>query len=124
MLSSVWSEKQKSRQEYIAAALAKSAIDDDVAMTKQTSYVYLLLMKLKGYRNRTFLLVKNEIPKENNLLLLSLQISVRKRNTLKDLRKRWAKESRGVKGRLKKGIELATLYKCKFKIHQQTTSGK
>lgn len=92
-------------------------------MAKNT-YVFLVLMKLKGYRNRTFLLIKNELPKNKELLLLSLQVSVRKRNTLKDLRKRWAKESRGVKGRIRKGIELATLYKHKFKVHQQESSSK
>ena len=79
---------------------------------------------MKGYRNRTFLLLKNKIPDNNELLLFSIRFSVRKKNTLKELRKRWAKESRGVKGRVKKGIELAMLYKCKFKVHQQPTDNQ
>ena len=36
---------------------------------------------------------------------------------LKEVKKRWGKESRGRKGRLKKGIELAVLYKCNFKVY-------
>ncbi len=86
-------------------------------MANEAAYFYLLLLKMKGFQNRTFLVLKSEIPAEKERLLLSVQISKRKKSTVKELKKRWSKESRGWKGRLRKGIELATLYKCKYEVH-------
>ncbi len=74
-------------------------------------------MKLKGFQNRTFLLLKSELPVEKEHLLLSVQFSRHQKSMLKEVKKRWGKESRGRKGRLKKGIELAVLYKCNFKVY-------
>jgi len=42
----------------------------------------------------------------------------------KEIKKKWSKESRGKKGRLRKGIELAVLYQCKFKIYGTGTTDK
>ena len=116
MLSSVFSEKQKTLSEYISVASAGSTVKE--LMAKKAA-VYLLLMKMKGFRNRTFLCLKSEIPVEKKQILLSVQFSSYQKHRIKELKKRWAKESRGVKGRLKKGIELAVLYKCNFKLYRQ-----
>ena len=86
---------------------------DDMA----TAYLYLLLVQVKGFNNRTFLVMKSELPSCQKHLLLSVRFSRHGRKRVVEVKKKWAKESRGKKGRLKKGIELALLYKCKFKIH-------
>lgn len=64
-------------------------------------------------------MLKSDIPKEKKQILLSLRFSGYQKHRIKELKKRWAKESRGVKGRLRKGIELAVLYKCDFKLYGQ-----
>jgi len=81
------------------------------------AYLYLLLVQLKGFENRTFLVMKSELPYSNKHLLLSVRFSRHGKKKIVEVKKKWAKESRGKKGRLKKGIELAMLYRCKFKIH-------
>ena len=81
-------------------------------------------MKLNGFRNRTFLVLQSEPPVKNECLLLSVQFSRHQRGTAKELKKKWSKESRGKKGRLRKGIELAVLYQCKFKIYGTATTDK
>ena len=82
-----------------------------------TAYLYLLLVQVKGFNNRTFLVMKSELPTCQKHLLLSVRFSRHGRKRVVEVKKKWAKESRGKKGRLKKGSELAMLYKCKFKIH-------
>lgn len=116
MLSSVFSEKQKTLQEYISVAAADSTTSELMA---KKACVYLLLMKLKGFRNRTFLLIKSEIPQEKEQLLLSVQFSKHQKGKIKEIKKKWAKESRGVKGRLRKGIELAVLYRSNFQVYDK-----
>jgi hypothetical protein len=74
-------------------------------------------MKLKGFQNRTFLLLKEGIPAQKESLLLSVKISKRKKALAKEFKKRWSRESRGKKGRIRKGIELAELYKCEYKTY-------
>ena len=81
-------------------------------------------MKLKGFRNRTFLLLQSEPPAKNECLILSIQFSRHQRSMAKEIKKKWSKESRGKKGRLRKGIELAVLYQCKFKIYGTGTTDK
>ena len=114
MLSSVFSEKQKTLREYISVAPTDSTTSELMA---KKACLYLLLMKLKGFRNRTFLLLKSEIPQEKEQLLLSVQFSRHQKSKIKEIKNKWAKESRGVKGRLRKGIELAVLYRSNFQVY-------
>lgn len=88
-------------------------------MTTQR-HVYLLLMQMKGFQNRTFLLIKQELPSKKDQLLMSVQFSKHRKRTVKEVKQKWAKGSRGKKGRLRKGIELATLHRCKFEVFDET----
>lgn len=72
---------------------------------------------MKNFTNRTYFVTQTEL-KASNMFLLSIQIPKNNRKIFQDLKQKWSK-CRGCRSRCKKGVELATLYKFKFKIHNK-----
>jgi len=85
-------------------------------------FVYVILLQSNRYRNRTFLHLESSFPTETENVLLVLLVPRKKRKSARQLKKKWSKQSRGKKGRMRKGLELALLHKYEFKIYNKANS--
>ena len=58
-------------------------------------------------------------PKEMDNLLLILFVPRKKRKSEMQIKQKWSKASRGKKGRVKKGVELAAIHKYRITVHNE-----
>ena len=75
---------------------------------------------MKNFKNRTYFVTQTEL-KPTKMFLLSIKIPKNNKKLFQDLKEKWSK-CRGCRTRCKKGIELAMLYKFKFKVHYKNTT--
>ena len=75
---------------------------------------------MKMFENRTYFVTQSDL-KANEMFLLSIKIPKNSKKVFQDLKKKWSK-ARGCKSRCQKGIELAILYKFKFKVYYKGTA--
>jgi hypothetical protein len=85
-------------------------------------FVYVILLQSNRYRNRTFLHLEHSFPTDTENVLLILVVPRKNRSSARKLKMKWSKQSRGKKGRLRKGLELAILHKYEFKIYSKASS--
>lgn len=58
-------------------------------------------------------------PNAMDKILLVLYVPRKKRKSAMQLKQKWSKASRGKKGRVKKGVELAAIHKYNFTLHNE-----
>ena len=119
MDSKVMLPKQNFLYSILSALSAFSVSDKNDDMSRK-QFFYLVLVKMKMFENRTYFVTQSDL-KANEMFLLSIKIPKNSKKVFQDLKKKWSK-ARGCKSRCQKGIELAILYKFKFKVYYKGTA--